>query len=80
VAYDLADHAPLREAADRTVIDEDVSVEFAGADACWVDFFPGIVAVYCEEFDSALLAEVKGVLQELAFAGCPEYECVSFGL
>ena len=39
-----------------------------------------LVAVDSEELDAALLAEVYGILQELAFAGCPENECVSFGL
>ena len=80
VADYLADDAPFREAADRAVVDEDVGVELAGLDAGSVHLFAGIVAVDCEELDSALLAEVDGILQELAFAGCPENECVSFGL
>ena len=76
----LADDAPLREAADRAVVDEEVSVELAGTDAGSVHLFAGIVAVDCEELDTALLAEVEGILQELALTGCPEYDCVSFGL
>ena len=80
MAYDFADCAPVRKAAYRAVVDEEVGVELAGTDACSIDFLSGIVAVDGEELDTALLAEVDGFLQELAFAGCPENECVSFGL
>ena len=71
VADHFADGAPVREAAYGAVVDEEVSVELAGADAGLVDFLAGIVAVDGEEFKAALCAEVDGFLQELAFASGP---------
>ena len=80
MADDFADGTPVRETADRAVVDEEVCVELACSDAGGIYFLARIVAVDSEELDAALLAEVYGILQELAFAGCPENECVSFGL
>ena len=80
MADDFADGTPVRKAAYRAVVDEEVGVELAGTDAGGIYFLARVVAVYSEELDAALLAEVDGILQELAFAGCPENECVSFGL
>ena len=67
----LVDGTPVRETAYCTVIDEEVCVELAGTDACFVDFLARIVAVDGEEFESAIFAEVDGILQELAFTGSP---------
>ena len=80
VVDDLVDGAPVGEAADGAVVDEEVGVELAGADAGFVDFLAGVVAVDGEEFKPALCAEVYGFLQELAFAGGPEDEPVAFFL
>ena len=80
MADDFADGAPVRETAYGAVVNEEVCVELACSDAGGIYFLARIVAVDSEELDAALLAEVDGFLQELAFAGCPENECVSFGL
>ena len=77
---DLVDGAPVGEAADGAVVDEEVGVELAGADAGLVDFLAGVVAVDGEELQAALFAEVDGLLQEPAFTGGPEDERVSFRL
>ena len=77
---DLTDGTPVGEAADGAVVDEEVGVELAGADAGLVDFLAGVVAVDGEELKAALFAEVDGLLQEPAFTGGPEDECVSFRL
>ena len=77
---DLVDGAPVGEAAEGAVVDEEVSVEFAGTDAGLVHFFAGVVAVDGEEFESAFFAEVDGFLQERAFTGGPEDESVTFFL
>ena len=76
----FVDGAPVGEAADGAVVDEEVGVELAGADAVFVDFFAWVVAVDGEEFEAAFFAEVNGFLQELAFTGGPEDERVSFRL
>ena len=76
----LVDGAPVGEAAYGAVVDEEVGVELAGADAGFVDFFSRVVAVDGEEFKAAFFAEVNGFLQELAFAGGPEDEPVAFFL
>ena len=80
VVDDLTDGAPVGEAADGAVVDEEVGVELAGADAGLVDFLAGVVAVDGEELQAALFAEVDGFLQEPAFTGGPEDEGVSFRL
>ena len=41
----LIDSPPVGEAAEGAVVDEEVGVELAGADAVLVDFFAGVVAV-----------------------------------
>ena len=76
----LVDGTPVWEAAYGAVVDEEVGVELAGTDAGFIDFFAGVVAVDGEEFESTFFAEVDGFLQELAFAGGPEDEPVSFFL
>ena len=76
----LIDGAPVRKASDGAVVDEEVGVELAGADAVLVDFFAWVVAVDGEEFQAALFTEVYGFLQEPAFTGGPEDERVSFRL
>ena len=76
----LVDGTPVREAADGAVVDEEVGVELAGADAVLVDFLAGVVAVDGEEFQAAFFTEVYGFLQEPAFTGGPEDERVSFRL
>ena len=76
----LVDGAPVREAADGAVIDEEVGVELPGADVVLVDFLAGVVAVDGEEFQAAFFTEVYGFLQEPAFTGGPEDERVSFRL
>ena len=80
VADHFADGAPVRETAYGAVVDEEVGVKLAGADAGLVDFLAGIVAVDGEEFKAALCAEIDGFLQELAFASGPEDEPVAFFL
>ena len=67
----LTDGAPVGEAADGAVVDEEVGVELAGADAGLVDFLAGVVAVDGEELQAALFAEVDSLLQEPAFTGGP---------
>ena len=76
----LVDGAPVGEAADGAVVDEEVGVELAGVDGRCVDFFAGIVGVDGEEFEPTLGAEVDRFLQEIAFTGGPEDEPVAFGL
>ena len=76
----LIDGTPVGEAADGAVVDEEVGVELAGADAVLVDFLAGVVAVDGEEFKASLFTEVYGFLQEPAFTGGPEDERVSFRL
>ena len=80
VMDDFVDSAPVRETADSAVVDEEVGVKLAGADAGFIDFLAGVVAVDGEEFKPAHCAEVYGFLQELAFAGGPEDEPVAFFL
>ena len=80
VVDDFVDGAPVWEASDGAVVDEEVGVELAGADAGFVDFFAGVVAVDGKEFESAFFAEVNSFLEEAAFTGCPQDECVSFRL
>ena len=80
MADNFADGTPVRETAYGAVVNEEVCVELACSDAGGIYFLARIVAVYSEELDSTLLAEVEGILQKLAFAGCPENEGVSFGL
>ena len=80
IMNDLVNGAPVGEAAEGAVVDEEVGVELAGADAVFVDFFAWVVAVDGEEFEAAFFAEVYGFLQELAFTGGPEDERVSFRL
>ena len=76
----LIDGTPVREAADGAVVDEEVGVELAGADAVLVDFLAWVVAVDGEEFEATFFTEVYGFLQEPAFAGGPEDEGVAFHL
>ena len=80
----MADHfvdgAPVGEAANGAVVDEEVGVELAGMDGRCIDFFAGVVGVDGEEFEASLGAEVYGFLQEVAFTGGPEDETVAFGL
>ena len=76
----LVDGTPVGEAADGAVVDEEIGVELAGADAVLVDFLAGVVAVDGEEFEAAFFTEVYGFLQEPAFTGGPEDERVSFRL
>lgn len=76
----LVDGTPVREATEGAVVDEEIGVELAGADAVLVDFLAGIVAVDGEEFQATFLAEVNGFLQEPAFTGGPEDEGVAFHL
>ena len=76
----LVDGTPVGEAADGAVVDEEVGVELAGADAGFVHFLAGVVAVDCEEFESTGFAEVDGFLKELAFTCGPEDEPVAFFL
>ena len=76
----LVDGAPVGEAADGAVVDEEVGVELAGVDGRSIDFLAGIVGVDGEEFEPTLGAEVDRLLQELAFTGGPEDEPVAFGL
>lgn len=71
VVDNLVDGAPVGEAADSAVVDEEVGVELAGADAGLVDFLAGVVAVDGEELKAALFAEVDSLLQEPAFTGGP---------
>ena len=80
VADHFVDGAPVGEAADGAVVDEEVGVELAGVDGRCVDFFAGVVGVDGEEFEASLGAEVYGFLQEVAFTGGPEDETVAFGL
>ena len=80
VVRNLIDGAPIRKAAKGAVIDEEIGVELAGADAVLVYFFARVVAVDGEEFQAAFLAEVNGFLQEPAFTGGPEDEGVAFHL
>ena len=80
VADHFVDGAPFGEAAYGAVVDEEVGVELAGADAGFVDFFAGVITVDCEEFKASLCAEINGFLQEIAFAGGPEDEPVAFFL
>ena len=76
----LVDGAPVGEAADGAVVDEEVGVDLAGVDGGCIDFLAGVVGVDGEEFEAAFCAEVDGFLQELAFTGGPEDEPVAFGL
>ena len=76
----LIDCAPVGEAAEGAVVDEEVGVELAGAEADLVDFYAWVVAVDGEEFEAALFTEVYGFLQEPAFTGGPEDEGVAFHL
>ena len=76
----LVDGAPVGEAADGAVVDEEVGVELAGADAGLIDFLAGVIAVDGEELKAAALAEVYGFLEKTAFAGGPQDERMSFGL
>ena len=77
---DLVDGAPVGEAADGAVVDEEVGVELAGVDCGCIDFFAGVVGVDGEEFEASLGAEVYGFLQEVSFTGGPEDETMAFGL
>ena len=80
VANHFVDGAPVGEAADGAVVDEEVGVELAGVDGRCIDFFAGVVGVDGEEFEASLGAEVYGFLQEVAFTGGPEDETVAFSL
>ena len=77
---DFVDGAPVGEAADGAVVDEEVGVELAGVDGCCIDLLAGVVGVDGEEFEAALCTEVDGLLQELAFTGGPEDELMAVGL
>ena len=80
VADHFVDGAPVGEAADGAVVDEEVGVELAGVDGRCVDFFAGVVGVDGKEFEATLGTEIYGFLQEFAFTGGPEDEAVAFGL
>ena len=77
---DLVDGTPVGKTAESTVVDEEVGVELAGTDAGFIDFFAGVVGVDGKEFEAALGTEFDSFIQQTAFAGCPQDECVSFRL
>ena len=81
--FAAADHpvdgAPVGEASQVTVVDEEVGLQFTGEMGVVVGALLGIVAVGGVELDAAFAAPGEGIFQELSLAAGPEYKAVTVG-
>ena len=72
----LINGAPVGEAAEVAIVDEDVGFELAGEVLVVAGIFFGVVAVDGPELDAAVAAPLDGFVQEVALADAPEDELV----
>ncbi len=70
------DGAPVREAADITVVDEEVGLEFSREVRIVISSFLGIVAVGSVELYTTLTTPVQSVVEQLALAAGPQHQAV----
>lgn len=73
----LVDGAPVGEASKVTVIDEDISLEFAGEVLIITGILLGIVTVDSPELHAAFPTPLDCFLQELTLSDTPEYQLVA---
>ena len=77
----LVDGAPVGEATEVAVVDEEVGAGLAaGIGAGLGVVLIGVVGVNGIEFEAALAAELDGLVKEFALADGPKDELVAFGL
>ena len=80
VVHHLVDGAPVGQAAEVAVVDEEVGVELAAVGCRFARVLAGVVAVDGVEFEAALAAVFDGFVEEVALAHAPQDEQVAFGL
>ena len=71
------DGAPVGEATDVAVVDEEVCLQLAGEVRVVVGGFLGVVAVGGVEFHAALTTPLEGLVKELALATAPEDQAMT---
>lgn len=71
------DRAPVGQAAEVAIVDEEVGLEFAREMAIGLGRLLGVVAVDGIELQAALAAESDGLVEQFAFTNAPEDELVA---